>query len=188
MRPSRSCNLLFIAASSTPGAGMLARRARARAVAPGSLLPAPGWQLTLCPPPRRTRPGEVAPRPRLTRPLALSPCPHPQRPASLLRRRRLTPSERSPPNVTNEPSKRSSGGLATGAAHPPPPRAPQMELAARSHSSKITTTRCFCLLTPTTQTLCAVSGDSYPLWAKGRGGLKQPLCDQGQRSGCGGEN
>lgn len=100
---------------------MLARRARARAVAPGSLLPAPGWQLTLCPPPRRTRPGEVAPRPRLTRPLALSPCPHPQRPASLLRRRRLTPSERSPPNVTNEPSKRSSGGLATGAAHPPPP-------------------------------------------------------------------
>ncbi|KAM7332850.1 hypothetical protein ACRRTK_009558 [Alexandromys fortis] len=94
---------------------MLTRRARA--VAPGSLLPAPGWQLTLRPPPSRTRPAEVAPRPRLTRPLALSPCPHPQRPLPC--RCRLTPSEWSPPNVTNQPPKRSSGRIAIGAARFP---------------------------------------------------------------------
>lgn len=159
MRPSRSCNLLFIAASSTPGAGnpedgSVQGAGRASGL-PDSCSPAPGWQLTLRPPPRSARPGEVAPRPQLTRPLALSPRPLPQRPASLPRCRRLTPSERSPPNVTNQPPKRSSGSLATGAA-----RLPATDgVGGPTAQLEMTTTRCFCLLTPATQNLrCLLRG------------------------------
>lgn len=127
---------------------------RARAESPGSRFPAPGWQLTLRPPPRSARPGEVAPRPQLTRPLALSPRPHPQRLASLPRCRRLTPSERSPPNVTNQPPKRSSGSLSTDAA-----RFPATDgVGGPTAQLEMTTTRCFCLLTPATQTLRCLWG------------------------------
>lgn len=122
---------------------------RARAEPPGSRFHAPGWQLTLRPPSRSARPGEVAPRLQLTRPLALSPRPHPQCLASLPRCRRLSPSERSPPNVTNQPPKRSSGSLATGAAR----LSATDGVGGPTAQLEMTTTRCFCLLTPATQTL-----------------------------------
>lgn len=163
MRPSRSCNLLFIAASSAPGAGnpedgcvQGADRA-SRLRAPRSRLRA-GSSRSARRPAARARLGEVAPRPQLTRPLALSPRPHPQRPASLPRRRWLTPSERSPPNVTNQPPKRSSGSLATGAACPPATDA----VGSLTAQLEMTTTRWFCLLTPATQTALSLGAAAHP--------------------------
>lgn len=125
--------------------------------APGSPLPA-GSSRSARRPAARARPGEVAPRPQLTRPLALSPRPHPQRPASLPRRRWLTPSERSPPNVTNQPPKRSSGSLATGAACPPATDG----VGSLTAQLEMTTTRWFCLLTPATQTALSLGAAAHP--------------------------
>jgi hypothetical protein len=161
---------------------------RARAEPPRSPLPALGWQLTLRPPPRSARPGEVAPRPQLTRPLALSPRPHPQRPASLPPRLRLTPSERSPPNVTNQPPKRNSSSLATGAA-----RLPATDgVGGPTAQLEMTTTRCFCLLTPTTQTLLSLGSAANPgvrdhrgeARGAGGGGARQSQCDPDRRRDC----
>lgn len=127
--------------------------------APGSPLPAPGWQLTLRPPPRSARPpGRSCSSPAAHTPpgtVATSP---PPTPCLSSRRRWLTPSERSPPNVTNQPPKRSSGSLATGAACPPATDG----VGSLTAQLEMTTTRWFCLLTPATQTALSLGAAAHP--------------------------
>lgn len=159
MRPSRSCNLLFIAASSAPGAGN-PEDANAQGAGRGSRLPAPRSPLQAGSSRSARRPAARARQKLLLARGSHAPwhCRHVPTPNALF----LVVVGSLPQNglLPMSPTSHLRGAAAelqlVQLSSPP-----QKELVALPHSSEMTTTRCFCLLTPAAKTLCVVSGDSY---------------------------